>query len=430
VDGEPTLTLPLSIRPEQSHAHIEVNGDTHLLEVGKLSDWITLTFSAAPLIKVSGICRMLVTEMGEHVSLYVTPINLDPEKPAMPISHPSFYSTYLAKKIGQYSTLGLAEDTWALNEGVIDDGTFLQQTYDIDGERERMFFAGLEKLRQGTLVCVFDATDRIQHMFWRYLDPTHPAGHGRETAEHRHAIENLYVHNDALVGRVMARLKDGDVLMVLSDHGFNSFRRGVNLNSWLHAHGYLTLKPGADGRAEWLRDVDWPRTRAYALGLTGMFLNVKGREAQGIVEPGEGVARLRKELATKLSGLQDDACGAVGITEAFETQALYTGPYLQNAPDLLIGYNAGYRTSWDCATGVVSGPVFDDNLKAWSGDHCIDPRQVPGVLFCNRAIDSTDPALIDIAPTALHLFGIAPPGYMEGKVLMGAAASRPGGSTP
>ena len=149
VAGEPALTIPLAIRADQGRARINVNGHTHTLEVGKLSDWITLTFPAAPLIKVSGICRMLVTEMGEHVSLYVTPINIDPEKPAMPISHPSYYSTYLAKKIGQYSTLGLAEDTWALNEGVIDDGTFLQQTYDIDAERERMFFAGLDKLRQG-----------------------------------------------------------------------------------------------------------------------------------------------------------------------------------------------------------------------------------------------------------------------------------------
>lgn len=418
IAGEPALAIPLSIRADQGRVRIDVNGHHHTLEMGKLSDWITLTFPAAPLIKVSGICRMLVTEMGEHVSLYVTPINIDPEKPAMPISHPSYYSTYLAKKIGPYSTLGLAEDTWALNEGVIDDGTFLQQTYDIDAERERMFFAGLDKLRHGSLVCVFDATDRIQHMFWRYLDPTHPAGRGRETAEHRDAIEQLYIHNDALVGKVMARMKDGDVLMVISDHGFNSFRRGVNLNSWLHANGYLTLKPGADGSAEWLRDVDWSRTRAYALGLTGMFLNVKGREGQGIVEPGAGAAQLRKELVAKLSGLADGDADAVGITEAFETQALYSGPYLANAPDLLIGYNAGYRTSWDCATGVVSGPVFEDNLKAWSGDHCIDPRQVPGVIFCNRSIDSTDPALIDIAPTALHLFGIEPPAYMDGKVLM------------
>ena len=426
-EGEPTLGIPLSVRADGGRARVSVNGSHHTLEIGQLSDWISVTFPAAPFVKVSGICRMLVTEMGDDVSLYVTPLNIDPEKPAMPISHPGYYGTYLAKKIGPFSTLGLAEDTWALNEGVIDDSTFLRQAYDIDAERERMFFAGLDTLRRGSLVCVFDATDRIQHMFWRYLDPEHPAGRGRETAEHRDAIEKLYRHNDALVGRVMERLKDGDVLMVLSDHGFNSFRRGINLNSWLFANGYLALKPEADGSAEWLRDVDWSRTRAYALGLTGMFLNIKGREAQGIVEPGDGAARLRRELVARLSGLVDPESNAVGITEVFETQSLYSGPYLLNAPDLLIGYNAGYRTSWDCATGVVAGPVFEDNLKAWSGDHCIDPRQVPGVLFCNRAIGAADPALVDIAPTALHLFGIEPPSYMEGKILIDTAPKRRAG---
>ena len=420
VAGEPTMTAALKIRRGERTGTVlvDVGGQPHLLDIGKLSDWMTLTFHAAPLVKVSGVCRMAVTEMDEHVSLYVTPINIDPEKPAMPISHPAYYASYLAKKVGPYTTLGLAEDTWALNEGVIDDGTFLAQTYDIDAERERMFFAGLDKLRQGSLVCVFDATDRIQHMFWRYLDPTHPAGRGRETAEHRDAIERLYLHNDALVGRVMARLEEGDVLMVLSDHGFNSFRRGINLNAWLHANGYLTLKSGVDGSAEWLRHVDWSKTRAYALGLTGMFLNIRGREGEGIVEPADASA-LRKELVARLTGLQDEELGTTGITEAFETASLYTGPYLENAPDLIIGYARGYRTSWDCATGVVSGPVFEDNLKAWSGDHCIDPRQVPGVLFCNRPIDAEDPALIDIAPTALHLFGVKPPPHMEGKVLMG-----------
>ncbi len=218
---------------------------------------------------MNGICRLLLTEIGEHVSLYMTPISIDPEKPAMPISHPSYYSTYLAKLIGPFSTLGLAEDTWALNEGVIDDGTFLQQTYDIDDEREQMFFAALDRLRTGSLVCVFDATDRIQHMFWRYLEEGHPAGGDRDRAEHRDAIEKLYQHNDALVGRVMDKLREGDLLMVLSDHGFTSFRRGVNLNTWLLANGYLKLKEGADGAAEWLRDVDWSATRAYAVGLTG-----------------------------------------------------------------------------------------------------------------------------------------------------------------
>ncbi len=419
LEGEPPLELPLTLELDRAANRVKVTVGEEQLELtpGKLSDWVTLSFRAAPLVTVSGICRMQITEMDEHVSLYVTPISLDPENPAMPVSHPSYYSTYLAKKIGPYSTLGLAEDTWALNEGVIDDGTFLEQTYDVDKEREEMFFASLDRLRQGTLACVFDATDRIQHMFWRYLEDGHPAAKGKEDAEHKDAIEELYKRNDALVGRVLDKVKKGDVLMVISDHGFNSFRRGVNLNSWLLAEGYLTLKDGADGSAEWLRDVDWSKTRAYVLGLTGMFLNLEGREAEGIVKPGKEAEALKAELAAKLKDLMDGEKGEVGVNEAFITGDLYTGPYLGNAPDLLIGYNAGYRTSWDCATGMVSGPVFEDNVKAWSGDHCIDPRLVPGVFFCNRPIDDDDPALIDIAPTALKLFGLKPPAHMDGKAL-------------
>ncbi|MCP4247303.1 MAG: nucleotide pyrophosphatase, partial [bacterium] len=232
----------------------------------------------------------------------------------------------------------------------------------------------------------------------------HPAGGDRDKAEHRDAIEKLYQRNDTLVGKVMDRLRDGDLLMVLSDHGFTSFRRGINLNSWLLANGYLKLKEGADGAAEWLRDVDWSQTRAYAVGLTGMFLNVEGRESEGIVKPGAEAAALKAELIARLNGLEDEEKGEVGITEVFDTAEIYNGPYKGNAPDLLIGYNSGYRTSWDCATGVAAGPVFEDNLKAWSGDHCVDPRQVPGVFFCSRPIDSEDPALIDVAPTALELF--------------------------
>ncbi len=424
LEGEPPLELPLAIELDRAGGRAKISiGDEELdLEKGKLSDWVTLSFRAAPLITVTGICRMQITEMDEHLSLYVTPISLDPENPAMPVSHPSYYSTYLAKKIGPYSTLGLAEDTWALNEGVIDDGTFLEQTYDVDSEREAMFFAALDRLRKGTLACVFDATDRIQHMFWRYIEDGHPAARGLEDAEHKDAIEELYKHNDAFVGRVLEKTRDGDLVMVISDHGFNSFRRGVNLNSWLHAEGYLTLKEGTDGSCEWLRDVDWSKTRAYALGLTGMFLNVEGREGQGIVKRGKEVEQLKAELIGKFKGLMDTEKDEVGINEAFDTARLYSGPYLGNAPDLLIGYNAGYRTSWDCATGVVSGPVFEDNVKAWSGDHCIDPRLVPGVFFCNREIDDDDPGLIDIAPTALKLFGLEPPAHMDGKPLFEAAS--------
>ena len=421
LEDSPAMTLPLTLElnGDGQHAKVALGKEEVDLERGKLTDWVTLCFRAAPGVKVEGICRIQLTETGEHVSLYMTPISLNPENPAMPISHPNYYSTYLAKLIGPYSALGLAEDTWALNEGVIDDGTFLQLTNDIDEEREKMFFAALDRLRSGSLVCVFDGTDRIQHMFWRYLDPDHPAGAGRDEAEHRDAIEKLYQRNDALVGKVMDRLRDGDLLMVLSDHGFTSFRRGINLNSWLLANGYLKLEEGADGSAEWLRGVDWSQTRAYAVGLTGMFLNLEGRESEGIVKPGEEAAALKAELIARLNGLEDEETGEVGITEVFDTADIYNGPYKGNAPDLLIGYNSGYRTSWDCATGVVAGPVFEDNLKPWSGDHCVDPRQVPGVFFCNRPIDSDDPALIDVAPTALELLGLPPAPHMEGRSLFG-----------
>jgi predicted AlkP superfamily phosphohydrolase/phosphomutase len=419
-DGRP-MEIPLTLRRSTgSGARLEVDGTAVVLETGRLSDWVTLKFKAAPGLTVSGICRVLLVEWAEHVSLYVSPINLDPEKPAMPISHPSYYATYLAKKIGKYSTLGLAEDTWALNERVIDERAFLQQTYDIDSERQQMFFAALDNLRAGCLVCVFDATDRIQHMFWRYLEPDHPALTARPSEpsrEHANAIEKLYEHNDALVGRLLDKVRDDDVVMVVSDHGFSSFRRGVNLNAWLLDNGFLVLKPGASGQAEWLRDVDWARTKAYSIGLTGIFLNLKGREAAGIVEPGRGAQAVKDEIMAALGGLVDAALGQVGIREVFDTAKLYVGPYTGNAPDLLIGYNAGYRVSWACARGIVAGPVFQDNTKAWSGDHCIDPRLVPGVMFCNRQIDADDPALIDIAPTALHLFGVDIPGYMDGTSL-------------
>jgi predicted AlkP superfamily phosphohydrolase/phosphomutase len=163
--------------------------------------------------------------------------------------------------------------------------------------------------------------------------------------------------------------------------------------------------------------VDWSRTRAYCLGLSGLFLNVRDREAQGIVEPGAEAGALRAELCGKLSGLRDAEKDAIGIAEAFDTRALYAGPYLENAPDVILGYNRGYRVSWDCATGVVAGPVFEDNTRAWSGDHCIDPRLVPGVFFCNRAVETGAPGLVDIAPTVLSLFGVDPPKHMDGRVL-------------
>jgi predicted AlkP superfamily phosphohydrolase/phosphomutase len=424
LEGNPPMTLPLRIDTDRQagRALVSVNGDQVALEPMVLSDWVKLSFKAIAGMKVTGICRMMITEMDEHVSLYISPINIEPEKPVMPISHPGYYCSYLEKKLGSYATLGLAEDTWALNEKITDDHTFMTQTTDIDEERERMFFTALERLRKGALVTVFDATDRVNHMFWRYTEDGHPAAEGIENPDYADAIEDQYRRNDEIVGRVMERLGPGDVLWVMSDHGCTSFRRGVNLNAWLKENGYLALREDADGSEPWLQSVDWSQTRAYAVGLVGIFLNIKGREAHGIVSAGDDAAALKAELMAKLEGLIDDEKGDVAINEAFDTDALYRGPYKGNAPDLLMGYNHGYRISWDCASGVVAGPVFEDNSKAWSGDHIVDPRLVPGIFLANHGIAKDDPAIIDLAPTALTLFGIKPLPHMEGSPIIDAAS--------
>jgi predicted AlkP superfamily phosphohydrolase/phosphomutase len=212
------------------------------------------------------------------------------------------------------------------------------------------------------------------------------------------------------------------VLFVLSDHGFASFERGCDLNAWLREQGHLALKPGATGERQYLQDIDWSRTKAYAIGLAGLYINQKGREAQGIVDRADA-APLRNEIAAKLSGLTDEECRRLAIRKAWPSDALYTGPYLDAAPDVIVGYADGYRASWNAAIGKVSARVFEDNRKAWSGDHCVDPRLVPGVVFCNRKIFAEDPGIEDMAPTALDLFGIQPPPHMEGRSLF---AGRPG----
>ena len=192
----------------------------------EFTPWIPLKFKAGLGMKISGICRFYLREGAPHLRLYASPVNLDPERPAMPISHPPTYSIYLSKTQGRFSTLGLAEDTWALNEGVLDEEAFLKQAYLIHDERERMFFDAIEKTLRGAVVCVFDITDRLQHMFWRYLVEDHPANLGRETLKHRDEIRKLYQRMDELVGRVLTSVSDDTLVIVLSDHGFKSFQRG------------------------------------------------------------------------------------------------------------------------------------------------------------------------------------------------------------
>jgi predicted AlkP superfamily phosphohydrolase/phosphomutase len=418
------MTLPFTLVPEAGGARLDIDdGPSIDLAVGRYSEWVTLTFKAGLGVKVSGIVRFHLVSVEPEIRLYMTPIHIDPEKPAMPISHPQVYSVYLAKKLGSFATLGLAEDTWALNERVIDEQAFLDQALAFCDERERMLFDALDRVKKGLVTTVFDTTDRVQHMFYRYLDPTHPANRGKETTRHADAIAKVYERMDAILGKVLARTDDAStVVMVISDHGFTNFRRGVNLNAWLRDHGYLALKDGATTSGDWFENVDWSRTRAFSLGLTGLFINRKGREQSGIVEEGAEYDALVEEIARKLERLVDPVDGTPAIRKVEIADRFFVGPQKLDAPDLLVGYEGGFRNSWECATGAVTPDVFTDNTKSWSGDHCVDPSIVPGVLFCNRAITIETPHLADVPASVIRLFGHEPPPQMTGRDLF----ARPG----
>jgi len=410
------LRLDFSVKPDTADekAEIEIADRRFELRKGEYSEWVELRFKAGLGIRVHGLCRFYLKALTPHLELYVSPVNIDPSRPALPISHPLIYSVYLAKLFGPYATLGLAEDTWALNEGILDEEAFLKQCYLIHEERERIFFDALEKTPRGVCACVFDATDSIQHMFWRFLDASHPAVNSETDSRFGGVIEALYRRMDDLVGRILNQIGDG-VLLVVSDHGFKSFARGVNVNSWLWRNGYLALKDGVERSGEWFADVDWERTRAYALGLNGLYVNQQGRERGGIVPPGEETRSLKRELQEKLQALVDPQTGRTPIARVRDRDVVYKGPYRGNAPDLIIGYAEGYRVGWDSAKGKVSAVVLEDNIKAWSGDHCIDPLLVPGVLFSNRKLDCDHPALMDVAPTVLAWFGLSLPPQMDGQ---------------
>ncbi|MBN2040305.1 MAG: alkaline phosphatase family protein [Spirochaetes bacterium] len=412
------IKLPLEIQLNgNNEALFKTGTDTFKLKEGVYSEWKKLSFKNGLKRKISGICRFYVKKIKPDFEMYVTPINIDPEKPSIPISHPPYYSIYLSKMVGDYATLGLAEDTWALNEGIIDEDAFIDQAYKFHEEREQILFNALDKTPKGLCACVFDITDRLQHMFFRCLEESHPSNKNKRVMEYKDTIENLYVNMDNMLGRILEKVDKKTMIVVISDHGFASFNRGVNLNTWLLENGYMFLKDG-NRSGEWFSNVDWDRTKAYSFGLSGIYINKKGRESSGIVDEDNEYTELKKELSDKLTGLVDKEKNCTAINRMLDTENFYSGPYASEGPDLMVCYNRGYRNSWECASGSVSDSVFEDNTKHWSGDHCMDPEQVPGVFFCNKKINTDQPDIKDIAPTVLDAFGVKNPPYMQGKSLI------------
>jgi predicted AlkP superfamily phosphohydrolase/phosphomutase len=257
-------------------------------------------------------------------------------------------------------------------------------------------------------------------MFWRCGEPDHPASRGAPCQQWSGAIEDAYRRCDAIVGRLLERIDGETLLLVMSDHGFGSFRRAVDLNAWLRQEGLLALKEGLEpGEAahDMLRGIDWGRSRAYSVGLSGIFLNRKGREGQGIVAA-EEAPRLEQQIAAALPRLRDPADGAAAVRSVLRRDEIYAGPYAAESPDLVVNCAAGYRLSWRSGRGGVARECIEDNDRKWSGDHIVDPALVPGILFSNRPLRGAQADLRDLAPTILGALGVAPGAAMEGKSLV------------
>jgi predicted AlkP superfamily phosphohydrolase/phosphomutase len=412
------LRLPFTMLAAQKGSgtlKLRLPDQTVELRLNEYTPWVTLSYKAAVGFTVKAIARFLLMEQQPHVRLYVTPIQIAPEAPALPISHPTSYSIYLAKRQGPFATLGVAEDTSGLNERVIGEEAFLRQAQDIHQEREIMFFDALSKTRRGAVVCVFDLTDRVQHMFFRFHRDER---WGAAVIDERYSnvLRDLYIQMDTLVGRVMNEIDQDSVLMVLSDHGFKPFRRAVELNRWLQQNGYLAENPGAR-TPDLLQRVDWSKTQAYAVGFGGIYLNLVGREARGIVRK-EDSSRLKREIIEKLKLLRDPERPGSPVSEVYDRDQAYKGPYVPDAPDLVVGFAPGYRVAWETITGGFGETVISENTRPWGGDHNMNPPEVPGMFFCNRPIDLEQPHITDIAPTVLDLFGVPIPAHMDGKSII------------
>jgi predicted AlkP superfamily phosphohydrolase/phosphomutase len=425
------INIPFTVKWTESSgkADIEIQGTRLSLKAGEWSGWVPLTFKVNFLISVHGMTQFYVVRADRELQLYASPVNMDPRDPPIPISKPDGFAPELAKEIGLYRTLGWAESAdKPLNEGRLDEATFLYDSERAFEDREKVIFKSLEKDDWDLFVAVIETTDRVSHMMWRLIDPRHPMYDKALAEKHGDAIERVYRRADDLVGRLLAKLPTDVVFMVMSDHGFHSFRRSVNLNTWLVQNGYMMFegqesgkKTLADlfGRGKFWEGVDWTKTRAYAVGLGQIYFNLRGRESKGIVSSGAEYTALQDEIRSKLITVTDPDSGEPVFRDVYKRDDIYKGEYLQFAPDLQVGFNDGYRVGWQDTLGGVSRAVVENNNRKWSGDHCATATEISGgVFFSNRKIGTPSPHIMDLSPTILKLLDVPLPSDLDGKPLM------------
>jgi len=425
--GPRHMKLPFRVkRLSDSEIEIELDGQKHRVRAGEWSEWFTPRFRiAAPFFVVHGLCRFHLNALEPNLALYCSAVSFHPNHPFFPITQPPNLASRLYKKLGIYKTLGWATDTWGLNEGRIDDEPFMEDVRFTEGKREEICLNRLENSGADFFVMVFQATDRIMHMFRHAVDPLHPL-HDESTAAYgRDRILEIYQRFDTFLGKVMERMEPDTTLIILSDHGFRSYRTAVNLNTWLVEHGYLKLGKSSEGQMKltdlfdqgtFWPNVDWTHSKAYALGLGKIYINLRGREALGVVEQGREYENLRDEIIEKLMELTD-VDGNPVMRKMFKKDHVYSGEFVDDAGDLVVGFNDGYRVSWQTALGGIPSTILETNKRKWSGDHCsYDPDITKGVLFVNKPwMLAREPEITDLGPTVLALYGIAAPRDMDGK---------------
>jgi predicted AlkP superfamily phosphohydrolase/phosphomutase len=424
------INLPMTVHWKEGskEARIEIQGQTVELKTGDWSPWVPLTFKVNALIRVHGMTQFHLIDADRELRIYASPVNMDPRNPPIPISKPDGFSADLAKTLGLYRTLGWAESgDKPLNEGRLTEAEFLYDSDKAMDDRERIIFERLKEDDWDLFVAAIETTDRVSHMMWRLIDPRHPM-YDKDLAEkYGDSIEKVYRRADDLVGRLRAKVPKEAVFMVMSDHGFHSFRREVNLNTWLVQNGYMTFHGQSQektlqdlfGRGKFWEGVDWTKTRVYAVGLGQIYFNLKGRESKGVVSAGAEYKALQDEVAAKLVELVDPDTKEKVFRAIYRRDDIYSGEYIKEAPDLQVGFNDGYRVGWQDTLGTIRRAVVENNNKKWSGDHCATATEISGgVFFSNRPITTESPHIMDLAPTILKLLEVPLPGDLDGKPVL------------
>jgi predicted AlkP superfamily phosphohydrolase/phosphomutase len=375
-------------------ARLDIQGQTVLLEKGEYSPWVKVSFDLLPVIGgVSGIARFLLKQVRPHFQLYITPINIDPANQAGPVTYPAEFGAEIVRDIGAFWTKGLPCDTKAFDYDILNDEEYVGQAELVLDERMKLFEHQWARFDTGLFYFYVSSTDQDAHMLWRNMDPTHPKHH---EGDPRFAgwIPHVYERMDELVGRVLPAVDDNTLLLICSDHGFTQYGRQFHLNTWLRDNGYLVLRPGTENKAETsVFDIDWSQTVAYGMGFNGLYLNLKNREAKGIVTPDrapEITARLRRDL----EAVTDGETGVRPVAKVYSRDEMYSGDMTPSMPELLVGYTPGYRTSDQSFMGSTGSETINLNPWAWSGDHSMARDLVPGSLFSSRRVAKRDPSIL------------------------------------